>query len=676
MQKLNLVAMSYDRDAILNALQETNAVEVKLHSEEEGSVPLPAEGAELKEYLSSLENTLATLVSEAENYAKEHKLKPGFPKDGFEVSYTEFLSAPTYKERAEAVSEQVGELVGERNEKKAQLNKLQRTLKTAEIYAAVNLPLNTFCATAYANVRLGTIPMTAWDDVKKRLDLIPLAAYYVYATSSDNVLVGLVEHKGSKDAEDVLQSAGFTPCPFAGEQTGAQLYETLLNERAYLLSEIGEDEKVLYDLGENIRMLKIYCDYLGIELEKAQTTEKLRGTERTFLLEAYVPSGAEEKVREALSSVSGAVYFEFSEPADDEVPPTLLKNNAVVSNFETVTNMYSPPSHKDFDPNTVMAFFYSVFLGFIMADIGYGLIMLLGGGLVWWKNRERQSGLKSLAGVFAVGGILAIVWGVLFNSLFGIAVLPFTVMPNAQSAMWSFLGISIPSVLIIALLIGVVQLMTGYLCRFVQCVRWGRVLDGIFDGLIWAIFSLGALLALVGLVEEFHLSSLAMVGGIIAGAALAVAVLTAGRKEKLIGKFTKGFGALYSVINYASDILSYARLYGLMLSGAVIAQIISQYAVTGANGSVGFLMSGNVLLIILGIVLMVVGHLFNLAISLLGAYIHDARLQYVEFYGRFYVGEGELFAPLGSKHKYVWVVPQKQAAAVKTAALPQTATNH
>jgi V/A-type H+-transporting ATPase subunit I len=141
---------------------------------------------------------------------------------------------------------------------------------------------------------------------------------------------------------------------------------------------------------------------------------------------------------------------------------------------------------------------------------------------------------------------------------------------------------------------------------------------------------------------------LAYTGGIIAGVSLLVAILTAGRKEKFLGKFTKGFGAAYGIINYASDVLSYARLYGLMLSGAVIAQIVSQY-------SVDFILGGNPVFILLGVVLMVVGHLFNLAIGLLGAYIHDARLQYVEFYGRFYEGEGELFTPLGSTHKYIYL---------------------
>ena len=129
---------------------------------------------------------------------------------------------------------------------------------------------------------------------------------------------------------------------------------------------------------------------------------------------------------------------------------------------------------------------------------------------------------------------------------------------------------------------------------------------------------------------------------------MGIAVLTAGWKEKGFGKFTKSFGSAYGVINFASDILSYARLYGLMLSGAVIATIIKDYCVD-------FFQSGNALLILLAVLLLVGGNAFNLVMNLLGAYIHDARLQYVEFYGRFFEGEGTLFKPLGSENKHVFI---------------------
>lgn len=438
------------------------------------------------------------------------------------------------------------------------------------------------------------------------------------------------------------------PCPFEGEETGSALYARLKGECEELAKELDSLEQETAELGGETRALKIYCDYIGYEAEKAALDEKLRGTERTFLLEAFVPEDAEELVRRELSS-AGTVYLEFSEPAEDEEVPTLCKNNAVISDFESLTNTYSVPNAREMDPNTVMAVFYSVFMGFIMADIGYGLLMMLGGGWLKYKNRGRKGGLGALAGVFAIGGIFAVIWGFLFNSLFGITLPIPTVLPNAQSDMWTFAGIGIPAVLVIAMLLGIVQLLAGYVCKAVQCWRRGEILDGILDGVVWAVFSLGAGLAIAGLVEEWNIPILVTVGGITAGVTLVIAMIAAGRHEKFFGKLSKGFGTLYGIINYMSDILSYARLYGLMLSGAVIAQIVSQYAV-------GFITGGGVLAV-LGVLLMLVGHVFNLAIGLLGAYIHDARLQYVEFYGRFYEGEGELFVPLGSKHEHVFVKP-------------------
>ena len=195
---------------------------------------------------------------------------------------------------------------------------------------------------------------------------------------------------------------------------------------------------------------------------------------------------------------------------------------------------------------------------------------------------------------------------------------------NQQMEMWHVMGIAVPAMLVISLGIGVVHLMAGYVCKAVQCMRRGQFWDGVLDGLVWTVFSVGIGLVVLGVVDEANMPKLAYIGGATAGAMLIVAMLTAGRKEKLLGKFTKGFGAAYGIINYVSDILSYARLYGLMLSGAVISWIISDY-------SLQFISSGNAALIILAIFLMLIGHVFNLAIGLLGAYIHDARLQYVEF---------------------------------------------
>ena len=643
MSKLNLAAMSYDRDAVLNALQRTGAVEIKLHSQIENTVVKDADCESLSAYFSAVESALERLCAGVGAYEKENKIKSDLLKDGFDVSYTQFISASGQRAENDKLVSEINVIFDEGKELALKLANVIRQTAAAEIYKNITQPLG--CEdTAHVGFKVGTLPQTA-DFSAFGNELFGIEKL---SEGNGQCAVFAAYHLSvAQEAENALSEAGFTPCPFGRDVTGEQLYQKLLSERQMLTEEIDENSKRMYALRENIRGLKIYCDYLAFELEKAKLAEKMRATQTTFLLEAYVPDEAKERVAQAVDGAVGAVYYEFSKPSDDEVPPTLLKNNKVVKNFEAVTNMYSPVGYREFDPNTVMAFFYAVFLGFIMGDIGYGLLMTVLGGFVYFRIK-RDTGMKRLAGVFAVGGIFAVIWGLLFNSIFGITMtfMP-TVMPDAKDDMWLLMGIKIPAVLIISLLIGIVQLCAGYVCRAVQCWRRKQIWDGILDGMVWAVFTLGVGLALIGLTEGLSVT-LAYAGGITAGVMLVIAMLTAGRKEKLLGKFTKGFGAAYGVINFASDVLSYARLYGLMLSGAVIAQIVSQY-------SVDFFFSGNALLIILGVVLMLVGHAFNLAIGLLGAYIHDSRLQYVEFYGRFFEGEGELFAPLGAKHKYIYL---------------------
>lgn len=652
MSKLNLVAMSYDRDRLLNALQRTGATEVKTHYEAENTLPVAENSESLSGQVNRIDTALNLLAAEVSAYNKDNKVKTNDLKDGFTVSYREFIGANSLKEECDAIVDKINLLFDERRTLATEKTKLERAQGASEICACVTEKFGEFSSTAHTKVKLGTVPLEQLQNLIKETDGRELCSLTSLNVSGDTALISFVYHKSEEGAEELLQNVGFSSCPYPPDASGAELNAEIKRKLDDIAGRTEEISSEIIKLGKHIKTLKIYSDYLGFELEKLNLCEKMRATQKTFLLEAYVPKEAEEVVKTALEETTDAVYFEFCAPAEDEMPPTLYKNNAVVRNFETITNMYSPVNAKEFDPNGVMAFFYSLFLGFIMGDIGYGLLMLLGGGAIYLKVRDKDSGLKRLSGVFAIGGIFAILWGLLFASLFGIEI--FTpLMPNAQKDMWSVMGINVPAVLLIAMELGVAHLMVGYLCKAIQHMRRGRFWDGIFDGLVWAVFSIGVGLAIVGLIDEANIGILGIVGGVMAGASLLIAMLTAGRKEKFFGKFTKGFGAAYGIINYVSDVLSYARLYGLMLSGAVIAQIVSGYAVTGYNGSEAFLTSGNPALIILGVLLMIVGHGFNLAIGLLGAYIHDARLQYVEFYGRFFEGEGELFAPLGSRRKYI-----------------------
>ncbi len=653
MRKLRVAAISYEGDKILDALSKTGAAEIKILEAEENIARPVSDAATLSSRLEEAEGALKELVASSERYAKEHKKAFKPEKDGFFVTYEEFMNAEK-REEAEALIAEIKRLAAERVRLSASLASLEKTILSLSPYKEFEILFSAFSNTPRLRVFLGTV-----ENVKE--ELFETLADVCVKTEGNTVLVVALK-EAEKETEEFLRGLDFAPCPFLKEAgTGKELYARLNEEKKDLLREIEKIDEAEFALCENIRFLKVYCDRIAYELEKAESvSEKMLATERVILLEAYAPKESEEEISAALSAVTDSAYFDFVEPEEDEMPPTLMRNNGLTKNFEAITNLYSPPNSKEFDPTTVMGIFYSVFLGFIMGDIGYGLFMLIGGGLLWWKNRVKDNGLKRLAAVFAIGGVFAVIWGFLFDSLFGIAILHMRVMPPLLegNTNWHVLGIAIPALLIVALEVGVVQLFAGYVCRAIQCWRRGKIWDGILDGLVWAVFSIGVGLAIAGLVEELKMIILAYVGGIAAGAMLLTAMLTAGRKEKILGKFTKGFGAAYGVINYASDILSYARLYGLMLSGAVIAEIVSGYALTGYGGSTGMIVSGNAGLVVLGVVLLLLGHLLNLALSLLGAYIHDARLQYVEFYGRFYEGEGELFSPLGSKHAHVFIVPK------------------
>lgn len=653
MRKLRVAAISYEGDKILYALSKTGAAEIKILEAEENIARPVSDAATLSSRLEEAEGALKELVASSERYAKEHKKAFKPEKDGFFVTYEEFMNAEK-REEAEALIAEIKRLAAERVRLSASLASLEKTILSLSPYKEFEILFSAFSNTPRLRVFLGTV-----ENVKE--ELFETLADVCVKTEGNTVLVVALK-EAEKETEEFLRGLDFAPCPFLKEAgTGKELYARLNEEKKDLLREIEKIDEAEFALCENIRFLKVYCDRIAYELEKAESvSEKMLATERVILLEAYAPKESEEEISAALSAVTDSAYFDFVEPEEDEMPPTLMRNNGLTKNFEAITNLYSPPNSREFDPTTVMGIFYSVFLGFIMGDIGYGLFMLIGGGLLWWKNRVKDNGLKRLAAVFAIGGVFAVIWGFLFDSLFGIAILHMRVMPPLLegNTNWHVLGIAIPALLIVALEVGVVQLFAGYVCRAIQCWRRGKIWDGIFDGVVWAVFSIGVGLAIAGLVEELNMIILAYVGGIAAGAMLLTAMLTAGRKEKILGKFTKGFGAAYGVINYASDILSYARLYGLMLSGAVIAEIVSGYALTGYGGSTGMIVSGNAGLAVLGVVLLLLGHLLNLALSLLGAYIHDARLQYVEFYGRFYEGEGELFSPLGSKHTHVFIVPK------------------
>ena len=278
-----------------------------------------------------------------------------------------------------------------------------------------------------------------------------------------------------------------------------------------------------------------------------------------------------------------------------------------------------------------------------MADVGYGILISLGGYLLLKKARP-QGAIRQMARIAVQCGVSTIFWGIMFGSYFGNLITAFT---------GSMLGhpITINPVLfdpltnpmplfILSLVFGVIQIFLGLGINGYMLIKQGDVKGAIFDVGFWFLLLGGLVVCILNVQVGLSISALGVLG----------VLLFAGREHKSpIRRLVGGLGSLYSVTGYLSDVLSYSRLLALSLATAVIAQVMNTMGTLGGNTVLGW---------ILFISLFIVGHLFNLAINILGTFVHTSRLQYIEFFGKFFQSGGRKFSPLYNKTKYVEVIKE------------------
>ena len=373
------------------------------------------------------------------------------------------------------------------------------------------------------------------------------------------------------------------------------------------------------------------------------------------------PTARDVRVSAALEKLFCA--YEMSDPEGEDQPPVLLKNNGYATNFEWVVGMYSYPKYGTYDPTFVMSLFYFVIFGLMFADVGYGAILLLGGFLVP-RLLHMEGGAKRMFNMFGWCGISCVVMGAVFGGWFGD--LPYSVMANMmgygsieaakEAAPW-FNGLSVAlggkrislnpleepmAFLVVSLIMGAVHLLGGMAIKFYLLCRDGQVFSAIFDiGSWWVLF------AGIGMVFVRP-----TVGYILCGVAVLMIVATAGRAERNpVLRFGKGLLGLYGLINYASDLLSYCRILALGLAAGVIAQVVNLIATMGGPSPGGFVKM---------VLIMLIGHALNIAINLLGAFVHTSRLQYLEFFGKFFEDGGVPFDPVLPSEKYSAVASDEE----------------
>ena len=416
-------------------------------------------------------------------------------------------------------------------------------------------------------------------------------------------------------------------------------------------SEHDETVSLAKALTKHLNKLKYLYDITLGKKAMLETRQKLSDTDYAFVAEGWVKKEDLERLGRKLKKISEAVVIYPIEPAEGEKVPTAIKNPPLVSPFELVTKMFALPRQNEFDPTAALSFFFALFFGICLGDFGYGLLLTIF-CVYFLKRYKLPQGGRNLILLLLIGGIFSILAGVLTGSYFGFAPADvpsaFPLVKNPAASLQILDPIKDPlKMLVVSLILGLIQIFFGMFLAMAQKIRNRRYLEAVIDDGFWIFFLASLLFYALSSFVSPSTTGLAKYMSI-AGAVLLV--FTQGRSENnFFKKFAFGLLSLYRVSSYLGDTLSYSRLLALGMTSAIIGSVINILA--GMTASVPFIG------VVLMAVILIVGHLLNLVISTLGAFVHSLRLQLVEFFGKFYEGGGREFRPFKRTAEYTILRP-------------------
>ena len=632
MKHLRLLGMESEREALLKAMQDMECVEISSIDGSEEALKSGFAKPDDKALMSAQEASRAyrTALASLDRFAPEKK---GMFRKRQGVSRAAFFSAES-EENARTAAETINKDTRRLGEIESERTKNEALRATLAPWLTVDVPLGG--ADGALSVFFGTVGLNVTNDALKALaDSLDGLLTWQQASSDRSLRYLLVMCHGSvkERALSALRDLGFSTVSFRGMTGTAKENDKALAENlAALEKERQEIEQRIAGLGGTREALLEASDRAAIALRREEAKSRLVGTDKVFLLEGWLPADRCAALEKALEPFTCAI--ETREPTEDEYPqvPVQLKNNKLTRPLNMVTEMYSLPAYGTLDPNPLMAPFFILFYGIMMADMGYGLLMMIASVIISKKYRPKGTS-GELFSLLGLCGISTFIMGALTGGFFGdfLTQLVAIVSPGTVFALPKLFDPldDLTMILIGSMALGMVQIVTGMAISLIEKCKRKKFLDAFFEEITWWIVFVGiALLALgKGAAVLYVGCALVLLGPIVQG--------------KGWGKLTGVFGSLYNhVTGYFGDILSYTRLMALMLAGSVIAQVFNMLAA----------MPGNVIAFI---IISMLGNAMNFGLNLLGCYVHDLRLQCLEFFNKFYVDGGKPFRPMTLDTEYV-----------------------
>ncbi len=520
-------------------------------------------------------------------------------------------------------------------------------------WLSIEAPLTDITPTEYTDVIAGTIPLKQAEIFEDNLTVASECVYVkrVNESSKYAYLIIIYHKKESPKIIEYIKNYEFDQISYP--HINATCERLLKRVRQEIIFNSRKKEKLIKESG---RLHEIYTkilllqDYYTNLKAKSDLNSSVGRTDKTFWLSGWVVESSAENVKLYLENTFNEIEVKVSDPGEGEDVPVHIENKPVVEPFEVITNLYGSPAYYELDPTVYLAPFFFVFFGVCLTDAGYGVLLLIA-SLFFIKKFKPEPKTKNFFNLVALAGISTIIFGAMFGGWFGLNIDKLPAPLSAVRYVRLFDPLKNPlKFFIIALILGFVQIFTGIAVKMYDNIRSDRVKDALLDELPWLVILAGTVilgLQKAGFVPAFVGNLFIFAGAISAG----IIVLFKGRTRKnIFGRLMTGVFSLLGMfgfsgaVSYAQDVVSYARLFALGLATAALAQAINSIAVifTGLIPVVG---------ILAGILIIISGHLLNLVINAFGGFIHTCRLQYVEYFPKFFEGGGRIFKPFKEQWK-------------------------
>ena len=645
MTKFNLIAFESQRGKILKNLQkfkEVSFVNVEFYESSENQEKTFIKKIINNEELARVEeriNGVSNAISLVKKYHVSEKGLKAIMKGNDNYTFEELakkIEAYNWKD----TYFKLRDLGSKKNQLNSEISKKYTELENISLWKKLDINPKVLKQLKTTNGYLGIVPLKLKNQFLTKMNELEYSHYEELNVTKEDVYYLVISHSGNEEKEklnEAFRTGNFSITDLNIEEVTKFYIEQLKIKVENLRKEKREIKEKIKGYDKELGNLEAVYEYLKNKKLRIIETEKLAKTSNTCIINGWIPTEKMEKFEKAIKEVTGDDYYVTFEEADkdDMTVPIKLKNNRVVKTFESLTGMYAYPKYNEVDPTPLLTPFYILFFGMMGADAGYGLVLLLS-ALFALKFVNLNNKMRDMVQFFLYLSFSVILWGVLYGSYFGLEI----------PGVWKLINPSteFQRILIGAMFFGLIHIFFGLGVKAYLLIKSGKTIDAIYDVVLWYMAITGGIVTLISGPLKLgsnvsNISMWVMITGMLG------IFLTGGRESKSIGgKFGGGLYSLYGISSYVGDFVSYSRLMALGLLGGFIAQAMNMISGMLSTTWIGMVF---VPVVFIG------GHLFNMFISFLGAYVHTSRLIYVEFFGKFYEGGGKPFKEFRTESKYI-----------------------